>query len=144
MNPPLEASVDRDALAPTGNPTNSSRRILLVEDDADLRELSSRVLIRSGYQVDTAEDGEAGWKALQAVSYDLLITDNNMPKMSGLTLIKNVRSARMALPVIIASGTTPRGMEQLLCATILPKPFSPDQLVQAVKEVLSTVNRDLE
>jgi DNA-binding response OmpR family regulator len=144
MSTPFEASVDRDALAPPGNPTNPPQRILLVEDDADLRELSSRVLIRSSYQVDTAEDGEAGWKALQAVSYDLLITDNNMPKMSGLTLIKNVRSARMALPVIIASGTTPRGMEQLLSATILPKPFSPDQLVQAVKEVLSTVNRDLE
>jgi YesN/AraC family two-component response regulator len=63
--------------------------------------------------VDTAEDGEFGWEALQAKNYDLLITDNNMPKVSGLELVKKLRSARMALPVILASGAMPEELNRL-------------------------------
>jgi hypothetical protein len=63
----------------------------------------------------------------------------------GQARIKNLHySARMALPVIIASGTTPRDPERLLSAAILPKSFSPDQFVQTGKAVLHTANRYLE
>ena len=108
----------------------------MVDDDGDLRRLSAEVLISSGYQVDAAEDGEAGWEALQARNYDLLITDNDMPNLSGLELVKKLHSARMALPVILASGTLPIWDESLQLAAMLPKPFSIDELLGTVKEVL--------
>ena len=135
--------------APAKSQTHPPRRILVVEDKTDIRQLYSEVLIRSGYRVDTAEDGEAGWKVLYAArhdpdSYDLLITDNNMAKLSGVELIKKLRSARMTLPVILASGSAPMNTEWLQLAALLPKPFSPDQLVQTVNEVLHPANRDRE
>ncbi len=123
------------------NSHNHSRHILVVEDAADLRQIFSKVLVRSGYQVDTAEDGEAGWKVLYAAclsssSYDLLITDNKMPKLSGVELIHQLHSAHLELPVILASGIMPENADQLHLAAILPKPFSPDQLTQTVQQVL--------
>src|ERR1700728_686053 len=86
---------------------NPPCRILLVDDDSHLLELNAVALIRFGYDVDTAEDGAAAWQALHDIniSYDLLITDNKMPKVTGLELIKKMRSEEMTLPVILASGT---------------------------------------
>ena len=70
-------------------PGGSRRRILVVDDDSDIRFLNAEVLKQSGYEADTAEDGEAAWKTLHAVSYDassydLLITDHDMPRLTGL------------------------------------------------------------
>jgi len=56
--------------------TNSSKRILVVDDDAGISQLNAKASITSGYQVDTAEDGAVAWAALQDNSYDLLIADN--------------------------------------------------------------------
>ena len=138
---PLEAPSKNAALAPVKSQTHLPQRILVVDDDTAIRQLNSEVLFRSGYRVDTAEDGDAGWKVLHAVkydsdSYDLLITDYNMPKVSGVELIEKLRSARMTLPVILASGAPPTNTDRLQLAAILPKPFSPDELVQTVKEAL--------
>ena len=68
--------------------TNPPQRILVVEDDAQIRRLNTEVLMESGFQVDAAEDGVAAWQALNTSRYDLMITDNNMPIVTGLELIK--------------------------------------------------------
>ncbi len=115
-----------------------SKRILLVDDDIDIRLLSADLLFHSGYQVDTAEDGESGWEALQTGNYNLLITDNRMPKVTGIELVKMLRSARMALPVILASGAMPEELNRmpwLQLAATLWKPFTPDELLGTVKRV---------
>jgi DNA-binding response OmpR family regulator len=121
---------------------NPPRRILVVEDDSVLRKFNAEFLISSGYAVDVAEDGAAAWDALQANRYDLLITDNSMPKMSGMELLKKARSARMGLPVIMATGTLPtRELAQnpgLDPVTTLEKPYDLEQLLEAVKAVLPT------
>ena len=131
------------ACARTQSRAAPSNRILLVDDDTDIRLLGADLLFHSGYQVDTAEDGESGWEALQAKSYDLLITDNKMPKVSGLELVKKLRSARMALPVILVSGAMPEELNRLpwlqLAATLL-KPFTPGELLGTVKKVLRATN----
>jgi DNA-binding response OmpR family regulator len=120
-----------------GSPPN---RILVVEDDLATRQLSAAVLTASGYHVDTAEDGAAGLEALHRTSYDLLITDNAMPRVSGLELVKQLRFARMTLPVVLASGTIPPevldGQPPLQIAATLLKPFTTDELVATVKQVL--------
>ena len=68
------------ASAPLQSQTNPPDHILVVEDDIFLRRLNTEVLLGSGYEVDAAADGAAAWQALNTDSYDLLITDNNMPK----------------------------------------------------------------
>ena len=132
--------------APVQCRTKPPHRILIVEDEPDLRQLNAEVLESSGYNVDTAEDGLAGWKALHATrhapgSYALLITDHDMPGMSGLALVKKARAARMALPVIMTTGILPT--EDLFSrypwlhpAAALVKPYSIEQLLGTVQLVL--------
>ena len=116
------------------------RRILLVDDDSGIRQLYADVLVRSGYRVDTAEDGASGWRALNTSRYDLLITDNTMPRVTGLDLIKKLRSEDMTLSVILASGTVPteelNRCPWLQLDAVLPKPFSIDELLETVRAVL--------
>jgi len=112
----------------------------VVDADSDLRLRYAFVLGRPGYHVDVAEDGAAGWEALQADHYHLLITDNDMPKLTGLELVKKLRAARIALPVVMAAGRLPteelaRNPALQLAATLL-KPFAVEALVDTVKYVL--------
>jgi DNA-binding response OmpR family regulator len=79
----------------------------VADDDSDICQLSVRVLVRSGYHVDAAEDGAAAWEALQLKAFNLLITDHDMPRLTGVELVKKLRSARMALPVILVTGRLP-------------------------------------
>jgi CheY-like chemotaxis protein len=127
--------------SPLANPPNQSKhkshlRILVVDDEKQILQLNSKALIHSGYAVDTAEDGGAAWEAIQAVSYGLLITDNQMPRVTGVELVKKCRGARMPLPVILASGARPAEPESLQLAAMLLKPFTGAQLVKTVRVVL--------
>ena len=119
---------------------NPPRSILLVEDDNDLRYLNAEVLKQSGYQVDTAEDGASGWRALNAKRYDVLITDHTMPRVTGLDLIKKLRSEEMQLSVILASGTVPTEEVSrypwLQLDAMLLKPYAAEEMLDAVKMVL--------
>ena len=128
----------------TQNILNSARRILVVDDDANIRQFNAKVLLASGYQVDTAEDGAVAWAALQRASYDLLLTDNNMPHLSGVELIENLYLAHMGLPVIMVSGNMPtkelnRHPWLQIGATLL-KPYTIANLLLTVEAVLGTVN----
>jgi CheY-like chemotaxis protein len=116
-------------------------RILVVDDDNDTRRLAVDMLIGSGYNVQDAKDGAAGWKALQSDNnYDLIVTDNKMPNMTGIEMIAKLRSARMAVPVIMATGHLPTRefarKSSLRPDATLQKPFSNDDLLKTVKRVL--------
>jgi Response regulator containing CheY-like receiver, AAA-type ATPase, and DNA-binding domains len=113
----------------------------VVDDDVDIRDFSAWVLTAYGYQTDTAADSADAWKALRTRSYDLLITDHNMPKVTGIELVRALRSERMALPVVLMSGTLPEEAlvqnSSLQLAGTLLKPFTMEQLVGTVTKVLS-------
>ena len=132
--------VEKPSGVPRQRPTNSPRRILVVDDDSDTRQLSVDVLVGSGYDVDAVMDGAAGWEALQDTRYDLAITDNKMPRMTGIEMIEKLRSARMALPVIMATRHLPMvefaRKPWLKPDATLERPFSNDELLEAVKKVL--------
>jgi two-component system, cell cycle sensor histidine kinase and response regulator CckA len=119
----------------------SIQRILVVDDDISIRQLSTEMLIRAGYEVDAAGDGAAGWKALQGKSYDLLITDNFMPKVTGIEMVKKLHAAGMKLPVIMATAMLPQdefvSHPWLRTVTTLLKPFRADSLLSAVKKILT-------
>ena len=135
---------DEEMRTPFQRQLNHHRqRILVVDDDGDIRRLNTEVLVGSGYKVDAAADGAVAWDILQLNSYDLLLTDYDMPKVTGVELLEKLRAAGMLLPVILASGTIP--MKELsrhpwlqIDATLL-KPYTPDELLARVTEVLSAI-----
>jgi CheY-like chemotaxis protein len=119
-------------------------RILVVDDEPDSRRLSAEVLMCCGYEVDSAVDGAAGWEAIQAKHYDLLIADNVMPKITGFEMIRMLREQGATLPVIMATGAIPA--EELMrdskigITAILIKPYSIEELLEAVTKVLRSSN----
>jgi DNA-binding response OmpR family regulator len=120
--------------------SNPLHRILVVEDDLLILQLNTRMLKRAGYEVDAAEDGAAAWKTLNAASYDLLITDNVMPKITGVKLLEKLRAARMALPVIMATSALPTAVFAR-CPWLQPnatllKPYTASEMLRTVKKVL--------
>jgi DNA-binding NtrC family response regulator len=121
------------------SPRGRTPRVLVVDDEEALREINSLTLMGAGYSVDTVENGATAWDALQATNYDLLITDNNMPKMSGTDLIKKIWASHIVLPVIIATGTEPSDFAPppySPLGVVLLKPYTSDDLLRAVKNIL--------
>jgi CheY-like chemotaxis protein len=118
----------------------SSRRILVVDDDSESRQLKVDLLRSSGYQVEAANDGVAGWEALRTYEYDLVVTDNQMPRMTGLELIKNLEFSHMSIPVIMATGNVPADefmrRPWLKPEATLQKPFTNNDLLEAIRSVL--------
>ena|SRR5581483_1885217 len=116
-------------------------RILVVDDEALVRNLIAEALVDYGYRVDVAADGLEAWNTLQDKYYDLLITDNNMPSMSGLELLDGLRAASRSLPVILVTGTAPERefarMPHPQAVVLLLKPFTIIDLLVAVKKSLS-------
>lgn len=115
-------------------------RILLVEDEDAVRTFSTRALTNKGYEVITAEHGEAGLDVFheQTKPIDLLITDVMMPGMDGPTLAKEIRKIMPTLKIIFVSGYTEEKLKDTLGEGIyfLPKPFTLKQLAEKVKSVL--------
>ena len=122
--------------------TNPPRRILVVEDNDEVRHLNAGMLEQSGYEVVAVEDGAAAWDKLQCAHYDLVVTDNDMPKVSGFQLIEMIYTSGVVLPVIMATGSLPKEFNRspwLLPAALLLKPYSIHELLAAVQNVLRTV-----
>ena len=126
--------------APLPCQSNPPHHILVAEDDIFFRQLNTEVLLQSGYAVDSAEDGAAAWDALNADRYDLLITDHNMPKVSGVELLQKLQAAHMPLPVIMVTATVPQEEftrdPSLQPAATLLKPYPVAELLRTVKKVL--------
>lgn len=79
-------------------------RILVVEDDADICELIAKQLTESGYQVDTAEDGQAGLELWQEHIYDVITVDLRIPILDGSELVRIIKERQPLTQVIILSG----------------------------------------
>jgi CheY-like chemotaxis protein len=128
-------------VSPQGQPSRT-HRILVVDDQPLLRQINMKRLAAAGYQVDGAEDGIAAWSTLRQTNYDLIITDNTMPRMTGLELIEKIRSAGLPVAVMMASGTVPTEQFNrypwLQPNAMLPKPYSAVEFLETVKKVLGT------
>jgi excisionase family DNA binding protein len=89
---------------PNAASTGSHPRVLVVDDEASIRDLLSKTLALAEYEVDLAPDGRTALERLRLVPYDLLITDLKMPGVDGLTVIREARRLKTDLPVIIITG----------------------------------------
>jgi DNA-binding response OmpR family regulator len=134
--------------APAGAVSQSTAdpncRILVVEDDGDIRRLNFEVLDRAGYRVEAVEDGDVAWDKLRAKPFDLIVTDNEMPNLSGVVLITMMHAHGCALPVIMATAKMPSAEFErqpwLRPAAALLKPYTVDELLGTVKSVLSAID----
>jgi excisionase family DNA binding protein len=115
-------------------------RVLVVDDEASIRDLLSKTLALAEYDVDTAADATTALDRLRAAPYDLLIADLRMPGMDGLTLIRQVKRIRAEMPIIIITGfsTESSAIEavNLGVAGYLTKPFRVPQVLAAAAKAL--------
>lgn len=116
-------------------------RILLAEDEPQLRQLNYIILSKAGYQVDLAPDGEIAWDLLKKQKYELVLTDNSMPRMKGVELIRRMMEAGIKIPVVLATACMTAADEVefggLKVAGRLMKPFRIDELLGMVKSALA-------
>ena len=124
-------------------------RILVVEDNADSRDLLSKLLGMSGYEVSSAPDGESGYAAALRQIPDLIITDINMPRMDGIELLRRVRVERMlagtAVLVVTAFGCeAARGAIEAGADAATAKPFDFDGFIDTVKNLIFTRRKPVE
>lgn len=130
------------------HPTESAgttARILLAEDDVVVRSTCSRALLGAGYSVETVTNGIEAWDALRTHPFDLLVTDNHMPRLSGEELILKVRQAGMIIPIIgitasekFFSSETNERLAETLC---LKKPFDTYDILSAIRQLLDNADR---
>ncbi len=121
-----------------------SATILIAEDDPVFRRVIAFALQSAGFECQMASDGQEAWNILQETHVDLLVTDHEMPVLSGIELIEALRCNHLFdyLPIVLS---TAKGLEfdadELLAKhqpiAILRKPFSPRQMIALVMSMLS-------
>ena len=123
--------------SPGQMPADSRETILLVEDEPAVRQLFAQALTRAGYRVYEARNGQEALKVFDqhGESVDLLLTDMRMPFMGGAELAEQLRRRRRTLKLLCVSGYA-GGVDTELTSDFLAKPFSRDDLLKKVREVL--------
>ena len=123
------------------------RSILLAEDNAALSSVIRFNLQRSGFQVEAALTGRLAWELAQVHQFDLVITDQQMPEMTGCELCECLRrsEAYRETPIIMLTAKgmeleLPRLREELGLAATFLKPFSPKEVIRAVEDCLAAVS----
>ena len=142
----IDAWLDSQGTAPGGPvpaaaPVRTGRpRVLVVDDEASIRDLLTKTLALAEYDVETAGDGSAALGLLRESNYDLLIADLSMPGMDGLTLIRQVRHLRSDLPIIIITGFSSESSAieavNLDVTSYLLKPFGVPDVLAAARKAL--------
>ena len=119
---------------------NARPRVLVVDDEASIRDLLSKTLALAEYDVDVAPDGRSALERMRMYPYDLLIADLKMPGMDGLAVIREAKRYKPDLPVIIITGfsTESSAIEavNLGVAGYLTKPFRVPQVLAAAAKAL--------
>ncbi|MBX3232449.1 MAG: EAL domain-containing response regulator [Labilithrix sp.] len=118
-------------------PTETTSRILVVDDDAEMLRAHQRILTRAGLTVDTAENGRAALEMLSRASYGAVVSDIAMPEMDGVSFLRAVRDVDLDLPVLLVTGspdvTTAAAAVQYGAFRYLTKPVPAEILVGAVR-----------
>ena len=125
---------------------SESLRLLLIDDDSELRGLMTEFFGCNGIEVDTAPDGAQGLARALEDRHDLVLLDVMMPKLDGFEVLRQIRR-RSKIPVIMLTARTSQadrvaGLEGG-ADDYLPKPFGPEELLARVRAVLRRANRDL-
>jgi two-component system cell cycle sensor histidine kinase/response regulator CckA len=136
---PAEKAVKRPAEKPRD--LWGSGRILVVEDEDMVRAVAQRALVRQGYVVETARDGEEGLELFkEGKRYDLIVSDVVMPNLDGPAMARKLRAEYGNLRILFMSGYAEEQLRESINLDnifFLPKPFSVQQIAEAVREALA-------
>lgn len=125
--------------------TETRRRILIVDDEPSIRD-SLKLLLQNSFEVTTAEDGEAALISVDSSKPDLVLLDVMMPKMDGLTTLKELRSRAYAIPIVMLTGanTVKTAVEAMKCGAVdyISKPFEIDELTNLIISTLAVPQTD--
>lgn len=116
--------------------------ILAVDDSTSIRQMVAFTLKSAGYTVIEAVDGQDGLDKINSQAVDLILTDQNMPRMDGITMIKNLRSQAQfsATPILMLTTESSDEMKvqgKAAGATgWIVKPFNPHKLLEVIKKVI--------
>jgi len=118
-----------------------TEKVLVVEDEALLRDITSRTLRRAGYEVTVCQDGVEGLSALEAAEgqFDVMVSDIVMPRMNGCELAAYVCAHHPNVRILLVSGYGEKALADVGIpddSALLPKPFTPRSLCRAVRRVL--------
>jgi two-component system, chemotaxis family, chemotaxis protein CheY len=119
-----------------------AKTILAVDDSASIRQMVAFTLKSSGYEVVEAVDGMDGLEKAKSKTFNLILSDQNMPRMDGLTMIKTLRGMPQykAVPILMLTTESSDAMKQQGRAAgatgWLVKPFDPQKLIEIVKKVI--------
>lgn len=137
-----EASLEGSGVD-TGDRVSGAKRVLVVEDSITVREVERQLLELQGYQVDVAVDGMDGWNAVRGKSYDLVVSDVDMPRMDGFQLVESIKQdpKLSSIPVIIVSykdreADRLRGMEVGADYYLTKGSFQDDSFIKAVRHLI--------
>jgi excisionase family DNA binding protein len=126
--------------APRPQPSGSRPHVLVVDDEATIRDLLAKTLALAEYDVDVSSDGRSALERMRMYQYDLLIADLKMPGMDGLTVIREAKRYKSDLPVIVITGfsTEASAIEALNLGVsgYLTKPFRVSQVLSAAAKAL--------
>ena len=118
----------------------SNQKILIVDDDPQIRMLLKDRLEANGYEILQAKNGCAGLELVQTQNPDLMLLDMQMPEMGGMEVLHCLRQKSLELPVIVltAHGTIERAVKAMKLGAydFLPKPCKPDHILMVVQKVL--------
>jgi signal transduction histidine kinase/CheY-like chemotaxis protein len=137
--PVTDQSLDApsDLPPPALEAVGSARRVLLVEDEKMVRELTKRMLVGAGFEVTEAADGDEALKHAGSSAFDLLLTDVVLPAMSGPELVARLREQRLAFRVVYMSGYPADFVESRVrlgeSDTLVHKPFTVATLLAAIR-----------
>jgi DNA-binding response OmpR family regulator len=116
--------------------------ILIVEDDASVRQLITSTISAEGWETSSAGDGEAALHELEAHPVDVILLDLQMPVMDGWTFFRELRALPSSVPVIIMSAQGSKQAQRELGADdALDKPFDPDALIEHVRALAPAASR---
>jgi two-component system, cell cycle response regulator DivK len=121
-----------------------TKRILVVEDEEDNRQILRDLLATSGYEMVEAEDGEQALAAVDLYRPDLILMDIQLPIMDGFEATRRIRAnpANKSIPIIAVTSYALSGNESMAlaagCDAYVPKPYSPRELLAKIREFLPT------
>jgi CheY-like chemotaxis protein len=117
---------------------HAGKTVLVVDDEAGIREVARKILERAGLRVIEAEDGIQALRLLETIEPDLLLTDIRMPGMDGIALAQGVARRSPAMPILLMSGFINNSTRTILAKAdgFIQKPFSSNALVRIVFETL--------